>query len=116
MTDDLTPNDPLEIQTRRGISQHLTKEGALPICEQCNAGGSRGPVQIHASEDGSIGFSTSMVWVHKPFGEPTCRNVYICHTCFLDIQKEAYGGEEIWFGGWKFYTPDPDCLQCQGRK
>ena len=98
---------------RRGISSHLTGEGALSICEQCNAGGNKGPVQIVFSENGSIGFRASTVWVHKPFGELTCRYVYICDVCFWALQQEAYGGIEPWFGGWKFYTPDPNCRECQ---
>lgn len=92
--DDLNPGDPFEIQMRGGISRHLTEEGALPICEQCNAGGRGGPLQIHSSDDGSIGFRTSMVWAHKPFDKSTCRYVYICDTCFWAIQKEAYSWEE----------------------
>ena len=113
--DDPSPVDPLETQMRRGISQHLTEEGALPICEQCNASGSNGPFQIVSSDDGSIGFSTSRVWAHKPFDEPTCRYVYICHTCFWAIQKEAYGGEEAWFASRDVYGIHPDCPQCQIR-
>ena len=50
--DDLPPeNSTLEISMRRGISRYLTEEGALPICEQCNASGSSGPVQIVSSDD-----------------------------------------------------------------
>ena len=54
---------------RRGISRHLTDEGALPICEQCNADGSAGPVQISSAGNGSIGFRVSRMWGHRPFGE-----------------------------------------------
>ena len=97
----------------RGISRHLTEEGALPICEQCNSGGQRGPVQISVRSAGSVGFRVSMVWVHKPFGEADCRRVYICNECFWAIQREAYGGVEPWFEGWKAYVRDPDCRQCQ---
>ena len=99
----------------RGISRHLTEEGALPICEQCNSSGNSKPVEIVSSEDGSIGFRVSTIWVHKPFGEPDCREVYICHECFWAIQQEAYGGIEPWFAGWKAYVRDPDCQQCQER-
>ena len=73
-------------EPRRGISRHLTEEGALPICEQCNSNGQKGPVQISVDSDGSAGFRVSMVWAHKPFEEADCRNVYICHECFWAIQ------------------------------
>ena len=100
-------------EPRRGISRHLTEEGALPICEQCNSGGLRGPVQISVDSDGSAGFRVSTVWVHKSFGESDCRDVYICDECFWAIQQEAYGGVDPWFEGWKAYVRDPDCRQCQ---
>ena len=100
-------------EPRRGISRHLTEEGALPICEQCNSNGQKGPVQISVDSDGSAGFRGSMVWTHKPFGELDCRNVYICHECFWAIQEEAYGGVDPWFEGWKVYVRDLDCRQCQ---
>ena len=104
-------------EPRRGISRHLTGEGALPICEQCNSGGQRGPVQISVGSDRSTGvrISITMVWAHKPFEEADCRNVYICRECFWAIQKHAYGGVEPWFEGWKAYAIDPDCPQCQER-
>ncbi len=105
---ELEPSEP-----RKGISRHLTVEGALPICEQCNSGGQRGPVQISVDVDGSAGFRVTMVWVHKPFGEPDCRDVYICDECFWAIQQEAYGGIEPWFVGWMAYAIDPECRQCQ---
>ena len=107
----MSGQDPFE--TRQGISRHLTEEGALPICEQCNSGGQRGPVQISVRSNGSAGFRVSMVWVHKPFGEADCRRVYICHECFWAIQQEAYGGVEPWLEGWRAYVRDPDCEQCQ---
>ena len=100
-------------EPRKGISRHLTEEGALPICEQCNSNGQKGPVQISVDSDGSAGFRVSMVWAHKPFGEPDCRDVYICHECFWAIQEEAYGGVDPWFEGWKAYVRYPDCRQCQ---
>ena len=102
-------------EPRRGISRYLTDEGGLPICEQCNSGGQRGPVQISVDSDGSVGIRTSKVWAHKPFGELDCRYVYICDECFWAIQQEAYGGIEPWFEGWKAYVRDPDCRQCQER-
>ena len=100
-------------EPRKGISRHLTEEGALPICEQCNSGGLRGLVQISVDSDGSAGFRVSTVWVHKPFGEADCRDVYICDECFWAIQQEAYGGVDPWFEGWKAYVRDPDCRRCQ---
>ena len=100
-------------ELRRGISRHLTEDGALSICEQCNSGGQRGPVQISVGSDGSAGFRVSLVWVHKPFGEADCRDVYICDECFWAIQQEAYGGVDPWFVGWEAYAIDPDCRQCQ---
>ena len=62
---------------RRGISRHLTEEGALPICEQCNSSGNSKPINIHSSEDGSISFTISRMWDHKPFEEADCRYVYL---------------------------------------
>ena len=102
-------------EPRRGISRHLTDEGALPICAQCNSGGQRGPVQISVDSDGSAGVRVrvSMIWAHKPFGEADCRHVYICDECFWAIQQHAYGGVEPWFEGWKAYAIDPNCPQCQ---
>ena len=114
--DDLSLDDPLELQMRRGISRHLTEEGALPICEQCNAGGSSGPLQIDSSEDGSLGFRTSMMWAHKPFGEADCRWVYMCDECSWKIQVEAVTGEEAWFASRDVYGIHPDCPQCQSRE
>ena len=101
--------------TRRGISQHLTEEGALSICEQCNASGDSRPVKIFSNDDGSVGFRASMIWVHKPYGEADCRYVYICDECFWALQEEAYGGVDPWFVGWEAYVSDPNCRQCQER-
>ena len=101
---------------RRGISRYITDDGGLPICEQCNSGGQKGPVQISISRDGSVGIRTSRIWVHKPFGEAECRYVYICDECFWAIQQEVYGGVEPWFEGWEAYVPDLDCPQCQERE
>ena len=93
----------------RGISRHLTEEGAVPICEQCN---SRGPVQISVDNDGSAELRVSMLWAHKPFGEPDCRYVYICDGCFWELQQEIYGGVEAWFEVREVYVRNPDCQQC----
>ena len=40
----MSEQEPFE--TRRSISRHLTEEGALPICEQCNSSGNSKPVEI----------------------------------------------------------------------
>ena len=52
-------------EPRRGISRHLTEEGALPICEQCNSSGYSKPINIRSSENGSIGFTVSQMWGHS---------------------------------------------------
>ena len=96
-----------------GISRFLNEDGSLPICEQCNSSGQRGPVQVSVESDGSGGFTVSTVLFHKPFGEQECRDVYICYECFWAIQQEAYGGIEPWFEGWKANGIDPDCWQCK---
>ena len=46
----MSEREPFE--QRRGISKHLTEEGALPICEQCNSSGNSKPVEI-VSDDGA---------------------------------------------------------------
>ena len=109
----MSEQDPFE--TRLGISLHLTEEGALPICEQCNSSGNSKPVEIFSSGGGSIGFRTSRTWAHKPFGERDCRWVYLCQECFWAIQQAAYGGIEPWFDGGDVYGIHPDCQQCQER-
>ena len=115
--DDLTPEDStLEISMRRGISRYLTKEGALPICEQCNASGNSGPVQIVSSDDGSTGFRTSRIWAHKPFGEADCRWVHLCNECSWRVQVEAMTGEETWFASRDVYGIHPNCPLCQNRE
>ena len=114
--ENLTPDDPLEIQMRRGISQHLTEEGAIPICEQCNADRSAGPVQITFDGGGSIQLRVSRMWAHKPFGETDCRWVYLCHVCSWKVQVEAVTGEEAWFASSDVYGIHPDCPQCQSHE
>ena len=79
-------------ETRRGISRHLTEEGALPLCEQCNSSGNSKPVEIVSSDHGSISFTVSRMWAHKPYEEADCRYVYICQECFWALQCEVYGG------------------------
>ena len=98
----------------RGISRHLTEEGALPICEQCNSSGNSKPINIHSSEDGSISFTISRMWAHKPFEEADCRYVYLCFECCWQVQLEAVAGEEAWFAS-GVYGIHPDCQQCQER-
>ena len=102
-------------ETRRGISRHLTEEGALPLCEQCNSSGNSKPVEIVSSDHGSISFTVSRMWAHKPYEEADCRYVYICQECFWALQCEVYGGVEPWFVGWEAYASDPNCRQCQER-
>ena len=107
--------EPDSFDPPRGISRHLTEEGALPICEQCNSSGNSKPVEIRSDNDGSVEFRVSMLWAHKPFGEPDCRNVYICDECFWALQREIYGGVEAWFECREVYVSNPDCTQCQER-
>ena len=109
----MSEQDPFGI--RRDISQHLTEEGALPTCEQCNSSGDSRPGKIFSDDDGSVGFGASKIWVHKPYGEADCRYVYICDECFWALQEEAYGGVDPWFVGWEAYVSDPNCRQCQER-
>ena len=59
------------------ISRFLDEDGALRQCEQYYPTGNSKPINIHSSDDGSIGFTVSRVWVHEPFGEPNCRWVYL---------------------------------------
>ena len=106
----------MELRPRRGISRHLSVEDALPICEQCNSSGSSGPVQISSSGAESIGFSVSMIWAHKPFGETDCRWVYLCEECSWKIQVEAATGEEDWFASKDVYGIHANCPQCQNRE
>ena len=100
----------------KGISRYLTDEGGLPICEQCNVGGQRGPVQISINSDGSAGIRTSRMWAHKPFEEADCRWVYLCNECSWKVQVEAVTGEEAWFASRDVYGIHPDCPQCQSRE
>ncbi len=109
----MSEQEPFE--TRRGISRHLTEEGALPICEQCNSSGNSKPVEIVSDDGQSVGFRTSQTWAHKPFGERDCRWVYLCQECFWALQCAVYGGIEPWFAGWEAYVSDPNCQQCQER-
>ena len=107
--------EPCSLGPLRVVSRHLTQEGALPICEQCNSSGNSKPIEIFSHDGGSLGFRVSMLWAHKPFGEPDCRNVYICDQCFWAIQQEIYGGVEAWFEAREVYVSNPDCRQCQER-
>ena len=109
----MSEQDPFE--TRQGISRHLTEEGALPICEQCNSSGNSKPVEIVSLDGESVGFRASRTWAHKPFGELYCRWVYLCQECFWAIQQQAYGEVEPWFDGADVYGIHPDCQQCQER-
>ncbi len=61
----------------QAISRFLDEDGALRQCEQYYPTGNSKPINIHSSDDGSIGFTVSGVWVHEPFGEPNCRWVYL---------------------------------------
>ena len=79
-------------EPRKGISRHLTEEGALPICEQCNSGGLRGLVQISVDSDGSAGFRVSTVWVHKPFGEADCRACTSAMNAFGQFSRKPTVG------------------------
>ena len=109
----MSERDPFE--SRQGISRHLTEEGALPICEQCNSSGNSKPVEIVSLDGESVGFRASLTWAHKPFGELYCRWVYLCQECFWAIQQQAYGGVEPWFDGADVYGIHPDCQQCEER-
>ena len=109
----MSEREPFE--QRRGISKHLTEEGALPICEQCNSSGNSKPVEIVSDDGQSVGFRVSMIWAHRPFDESDCRYVYFCDECFWALQEEVYGGVASWFGNVDVYGIHPDCRQCQER-
>ena len=105
--------EPDSLGPPRGISRHLTEEGALPICEQCNSSGDSKPVEIF-SNDGGLGFRVNRMWAPRPFGGK-CRWVYLCRECSWAILKEAGGWEEPWFASADVYGIHPDCGQCKGR-
>ena len=99
----------------QGISRFLDEDGALPHCEQCYPTGNSKPINIHSSDDGSIGFTISMMWAHKPFRETDCPWVYLCEECSWKVQVEDVTGKEDWFASRDEYGIHPDCQQCQER-
>ncbi len=88
-------------EPRKGLSRHLTEEGALPICEQCNSGGLRGRCRFPSTATDRPGSGSARYGSTSPLEKADCRDVYICDECFWAIQQKAYGGVDPWFEGWE---------------